>query len=255
MSFPITKDEVLAVKRPEDLFPGDLDEAKELGLETTDLPWVSMNRIQDRYVEDAERMMASVEMAMWNVTSTSDKKYDHIVFEGAQGLRLDEKAPDFPHVTRSRTGLTNIVKLMDQARFNGINERLDIYYMTRPYLTRHGNGPLQDELMAPPYPGIFDRTNVPNPHQGTLRYAWLNPDTMAQYIVKDMAQLQGRRANAQVVITCMDQVPSTFQVSAGRVLHDVDGESLAEMIKQRTHLRGHLLFYGETREDTVRKAA
>ena len=44
--------------------------------------------------------------------------------------------------------------------------------MTRPYVTRHGNGPLPCELNRSELPGVEeDLTNQPNEWQGTLRYA------------------------------------------------------------------------------------
>ena len=80
-----------------------------------------------------------------------------VLFEGAQGLLLDAEHRWFPHVTRSRTGLTNVAALAGEA---GIGA-LDVTYATRAYATRHGAGPFPREA-APTYP---DLTNVPNPWQ------------------------------------------------------------------------------------------
>jgi adenylosuccinate synthase len=90
------------------------------------------------------------------------------IFEGAQGLLLDQDRTEFhPHVTHSSTGMKNVKTLCAQA---GISE-IETYYVSRTYMTRHGAGPLpgHDPGMA-----YEDTTNLPHPWQGTLRYAPLD---------------------------------------------------------------------------------
>jgi adenylosuccinate synthase len=90
------------------------------------------------------------------------------VFEGAQGLLLDQNNREyFPHLTRSNTGIQNVRALCAQA---GI-ERIETYYVSRTYLTRHGAGPLPGEDSSLAYE---DTTNVEHPYQGTLRFAPLD---------------------------------------------------------------------------------
>jgi len=148
------------------------------------------------------------------------------IFEGAQGLLLDEDGVDFPHVTRSKTGLANVVRTAQEA---GI-ERLDVTYVTRAYLTRHGAGPLANELPNVPV-GIEDATNQPNAFQGSLRFAWLDLDSLAQRIHEDMAvRAQGISVKACLAVTCLDQVSEfTYIVegetrvgSAAQFLEDVE---------------------------------
>lgn len=87
------------------------------------------------------------------------------VFEGAQGLLLDQDNKEFfPHVTHSSTGMKNVNALCAQA---GITEK-EIYYVSRTYLTRHGAGKLSGEDRELSYE---DDTNRPNAFQGTLRFA------------------------------------------------------------------------------------
>jgi adenylosuccinate synthase len=91
------------------------------------------------------------------------------IFEGAQGLLLDQDRKEFhPHVTHSSTGMKNVRTLCAQA---GITD-IDTYYVSRTYLTRHGAGPLPGEDSAISYE---DTTNLPHPWQGTLRFAPLDP--------------------------------------------------------------------------------
>jgi adenylosuccinate synthase len=101
------------------------------------------------------------------------------VFEGAQGLLLDQNNKEFfPHLTHSNTGMKNVEELCAQA---GITEK-EIYYISRTYLTRHGAGPLpgHDENLA-----YKDSTNRPNKFQGTLRFAPLDYPALLKRCFKD----------------------------------------------------------------------
>jgi adenylosuccinate synthase len=118
------------------------------------------------------------------------------VFEGAQGLMLDQNNKAmFPHVTHSNTGMKNVDALCAQA---GITEK-EIYYVSRTYLTRHGAGPLPGEDTSLSYE---DDTNLPTHFQGALRFAPL-----------DVKSLERRCANAswgepcKSVLTHCDQEP------------------------------------------------
>lgn len=128
--------------------------------------------------------------------------HKHIIFEGAQGLMLDEDRIDqFPHVTRSKTGLTNVLYL---APHFGIEE-LNVTYISRTYLTRHGAGPLNGEC-----DWVFpDSTNIPNQFQGTLRFAPLDLQTLQKSIKYDLLRAQSSRnfISADIGMTCLDQVP------------------------------------------------
>jgi adenylosuccinate synthase len=131
------------------------------------------------------------------------KKFAAVIFEGAQGLLLDEEKGFFPHVTRSATGLKNIITLANAASISTVQ----VFYMTRAYQTRHGSGPLPFELKEQPYRNIMDPTNVTNQYQGSLRFAWLNLDLLRQSIFSDLADAQNKlNVRANLVVTCMDQL-------------------------------------------------
>lgn len=101
------------------------------------------------------------------------------VFEGAQGLLLDQTNREFyPHLTRSNTGAKNVRLLCEQA---GIS-KVDLYYVSRTYLTRHGAGPLPGEDHNLHY---NDNTNLDNPYQGKLRFAPLDHTALLSRIIND----------------------------------------------------------------------
>ena len=97
------------------------------------------------------------------------EKFQHLIFETGQGLLLDQDYEDYaPHLTSSKTGIHNSAIFLEK-RGLSLEEAI---YVTRPYVTRHGNGPLPCEVKRSELPGVGeDLTNRPNEWQGTLRYA------------------------------------------------------------------------------------
>lgn len=224
--------------------------AAALGLTLEDLPWRFDDGILDRFVEDVSYLRAHVRQRAWAEAMRRELRgIEQVVFEGAQGLRLDEESPEFPHVTRSRTGLTNVLALVDSA---GLEGPVDVHYATRPYLTRHGAGPLAGELAGPPFPAIVDQTNIPNPHQGSLRFALLDPAALTSFIAADLGRAAGRAVTARLVVTCLDQVPDAFPVADGTTL---TAEGLARRVGEAAGLDGHVLFHGEDRAPVAGGAA
>ncbi len=116
------------------------------------------------------------------------------VFEGSQGLLLDQNNKDFfPHVTHSNTGMVNVDSLCGQA---GITEK-EIYYVSRTYLTRHGAGQLPGEDASLSFE---DDTNKSNPWQGTLRFAPLDSNSMLA-----RCKVDSRSNPYKLVLTHCDQ--------------------------------------------------
>ena len=147
-------------------------------------------------------------------------EFDHVVFEGAQGLMLDEFNGQFPHVTRSRTGTTNLYR--DPLFSSVINECDDVtvLYVTRAYATRHGRGPFWDDAdqgdwasgdVVRRYFDVVDKTNVPNPWQDTLRLAPINFEELKKFILADIAAHTDHLKvnNYGLVVTCLDQTSGT----------------------------------------------
>lgn len=156
----------------------------------------SQDLLVDRFMQDAEDMLELAEVCF------DLPAHDQFIFEGAQGLMLDEfRIDQWPHVTRSNTGLTNVVYLASRLGL----EKLDVTYVTRTYLTRHGAGPLAGEcdLTFP------DDTNVPNQFQGTLRFAPLNWGEVNNSVSMDLAQARRvfPQISADMAVTCADQLP------------------------------------------------
>lgn len=177
---------------------------------------------------------------------------DHaqVVFEGAQGLLLDQDRGAFPYVTRSHTGVRNALDVAAEA---GI-AALDVTYVTRAYLTRHGAGPLAGELPDKPYAGIEDRTNVPNEFQGTLRFAHLDLDLLARTIRTDFADAlacPGVAARLNLSVSCLDQVGEAVSHIENGTLQTASPGTLVERLARRLDAGVVYTAWGPTR-DTVR---
>ena len=153
----------------------------------------------------------------------------NIVFEGAQGLLLDmNRGFKFPYVTRSNTGLKNVLALATDA---GI-EHLDVIYMTRAYLTRHGAGPLLNEVPKLAFAEVVDPTNRPNPWQGTLRFAPLDLDFLRATIADDLGDVAATdiEVDAGIGVTCLDQIRSNAAIIKSGVRTTISTPRLATEI-------------------------
>ena len=123
------------------------------------------------------------------------------VFEGAQGLLLDQDNKEFfPHVTHSSTGMKNVNTLCAQA---GIIDK-DVYYVSRTYLTRHGAGPLPGEDAKLSF---ADDTNHPTAFQGAIRFAQFNgtAPSLRERCAKDSG------GNYKLVLTHCDQLEAPIK--------------------------------------------
>lgn len=119
--------------------------------------------------------------------------YKTFIFEGAQGLALSEdNVEDFPHLTPSLTGVDIPLK---EIKALDIPEKeqpvVEFCFVTRPYFTRHGNGPfptedsdLQDEYH------LYDKTNLFNVFQRTFRYGHFDVDAFSKRVQKEIDKVK-----------------------------------------------------------------
>lgn len=159
----------------------------------------AMNNIEtilSGFIEDCQKVLDIAEITIEAPASKC------VVFEGAQGLMLDENRLDqYPHLTRSKTGLENVAFLSQRY---GI-EALNVHYVTRTYLTKHGAGSLPNECSW----SFPDATNIPNPYQGSLRFAPIDVENLGYSINLDLKRGKYLFPNlsAGLAVTCLDQHP------------------------------------------------
>lgn len=179
-----------------------------------------------------------------------------IIFEGAQGLMLDQQSPNFPHVTRSNTGVTNIISILRQMQQDNPEFTIgdfDVVYVSRAYTTRHGAGPLDFESELP-Y-DITDTTNIPNINQGQMRFAPLLLDTLCRVTLQDFDQLDASdvdygtefNARAMMAFTCLDQVGPQGTFVGGGVVTVSDHVDFVGLLTESSKYTS----FGPTRNDIV----
>ena len=134
-----------------------------------------------------------------------------VLFENAQGLLLDGNAPEEQEFTTpSTTGAGRVLQTVERV-FQGAD--VEFIYVNRSYLTRHGDGTMENELDEAQrkvlLPGVRpDATNGENRFQGILRYGMMDVNSLADRISADYARCRGalrNRYNASVMITHMNE--------------------------------------------------
>jgi len=127
-----------------------------------------------------------------------------LVFEGAQGILLDQDFGFFPNVTRSNTTSKNALEILKKRDLSGVSKP-EIYYITRAYQTRHGNGYMSNEKYAHllKLQNHELETNVTNEFQGNFKRTVLDLDSLNYAFTCDNNFSKGLTKN--LVITCVDQ--------------------------------------------------
>ena len=185
---------------------GICGEAEKELMEILENPFLTENFLDDLFGMAAGCCAADEQMI---------EKYDTAVFEGAQGLMLDQNREDyFPHLTPSDTGMKNVRAILDRL------EKRDtlVCYVTRSFFTRHGAGRFDTEsaAIAEEY-GLYDRTNAPNEFQGNFRYGWFDlPEFMAS-VARDRKYIR-KDEKLAVAVTHLDMTGGMILCPSGKLL-------------------------------------
>jgi adenylosuccinate synthase len=178
----------------------------------------STAEIDDRYIKlmnddnITEVFYADVDL-MLEHCSIVPLAFNTAVFEGAQGLGLDQHMGTFPNVTRSNCGMRNVIDLQREIGFD-ISE---IVYVTRTYMTRHGAGPMEEMEFTDLPAGIVDDTNVVNSWQGAIRFAAFGKKGWDKVFKRVHLDIQSNNLDIGLVrlaITHMDQYPNKHLIEA-----------------------------------------
>lgn len=157
---------------------------KQYGINEIPEEWkdiINSDILIENYISDFMFMIS-------HITFSDDfilKYYQNIVFENGQGLLLDQNIKGYgEHTTPSNTGLKNPKKIIESVY--GENVNVEVCYVTRTYLTRHGAGRFDTECPIEEInPDIIDYTNIHNPHQGNIRYGKINIGELIERIYND----------------------------------------------------------------------
>ena len=182
------------------------------GIRFDSIPGLDVEGLKRHWVDDFNTMVANVSIVYdWSVKSLLNY-YDVIIFEGGQGLALDmDNMADFPHLTPSNTGCKKMIPFIIGTL--GEDIPVELYYVTRSYLTRHGNGPMPDGYLD--HSMIEqDMTNHPNPWQGTLR--------LSGFTSKSIADMMGRIYKDKSEIYGMDNVICNLVVTHANEVAEIE---------------------------------
>ena len=154
--------------------------------------------------------------------------YPGYIYEGSQGLLLDQDIGFFPHVTRAYTGTFNIYWYQPK-----------VFLVTRAYQTRHGNGPMTNEehtnfkIKLSKY-----EHNVSNEFQGNFRKSMLDLDLMKYAIDADDYI---RETEKNIAITCLDNIEEYKLTENGIVKTFKTEEQFVEHIINALNIEGKVL--------------
>ena len=168
--------------------------------------------------------------------------FNNVVFEGAQGLLLDEDAIEWhPHVTHSKTGVQNILRIMNSlGALNSIisQDAMEVIYVTRSYVTRHGKGRFPSENNNMKDFDIIDDSNKPGEFKGVLRTGYLDVSLIREAIAID-SMLLSNRVFKRIHMTCMDHFigdPYLFPYKLeSNVTHHCDIKSIPALFAKVVH--------------------
>lgn len=125
--------------------------------------------------------------------------YDEVIFENGQGLLLCDTGKDTFDTTPSNTGISYALQML-----KGVDTSIQAHYVTRPYLTRHGDG---DIMNYSAFRNSLsrsieeDRTNHFNEFQGEFRYGRLDITSLKNRILRDC-----KGVNFSVELTHCDEM-------------------------------------------------
>jgi adenylosuccinate synthase len=172
---------------------------------------------------------------------------DGVIFEGAQGLLLDQDYGAFPHVTRSNTGLKNMLAIAREAEIG----KIEVTYATRAYVTRHGAGPLAHEGVNMDWLEMIDQTNQPNEWQGSIRQAPLDIDILVAAIRHDLSLAEEVEIEPVISMSCLDQIKGRALVVLAGDMLDVERDEIPALVEKQSGLKVAYRSYGPTREDVT----
>ncbi|MEE2730727.1 MAG: adenylosuccinate synthetase [Pseudomonadota bacterium] len=162
--------------------------------------------------------------------------FQTLLFEGSQGIMLDQKHGLFPNVTPSNTTTENAFHILGGIPDDDV-ETTEIFYVSRCYQTRHGNGPMSStapiELI-----NNGEEANTFNLYQGHLRCTELDLDLLDYALRSDSPYHPPGRVHKRLLVTCLDQRPA------------FDWRNLLPLT-QRHHVDIVLGSYGPTAEHVV----
>lgn len=162
------------------------------------MPWYDENTME-HFIRDCGFLRAKTNI-LFDVVN-----YDEVIFENGQGLLLNDTGLDVAGTTPSKTGVDYALQLLNQFGCDDV----ELNYVTRPYMTRHGRGEFEFEAER----GVVstyvneDRTNHYNRFQEEFRYGMLNIEDLRNRIENDAKKINNHlRYTCKLEVTHCDEM-------------------------------------------------
>ena len=156
---------------------------------------------EEKYIEFCQQSLRFTRVIPFGQLYNS---YQHIIFEGSQGILLDQAHGIHPHTTWSGTTSQNALSIIQSVNVD--IKDIEIYYVSRCYQTRHGNGPMSNNEKLSLI-NTEGETNIENDFQGAFRVSKLDPGLIRYSIMTDQVYHGEQSIRKNLVITCLDQLP------------------------------------------------
>ncbi len=158
-----------------------------------------------------------------------------VVFEGAQGVLLDQVHGFYPYCTRSNCTFRNADTLLHEAKFGGNTQRVGLL---RAYGTRHGAGPFVTEDTSSSIAPCHNQANV---WQGSFRLGWFDA-VAARYALRVVERVDTLAITNLDRLTGLPEIKIADRYNNADSRYFQDGEPMIlEFDKARLTERSNLL--------------
>jgi adenylosuccinate synthase len=171
------------------------------------------------FIDATRPLLGRITVASDEIVGDAIRRGERVLFEGAQGVLLDEAWGFHPYTTWSRCTFANVDELLGASGIGSPAVRIGV---ARAYAHRHGPGPLPTES-AQLRADLAEPHNVDGPWQGPFRAGW--PDlVLARYARRACGHVDALALTHIDVTAGRPRWPVCSSYEAGRV---VDWQAVA----------------------------
>ena len=149
----------------------------------------------DKWIEDVCTFANKIQFL--SITDVL-KNWNNVVFEGSQGILLDQSFGIMPHCTPSNTTSQNIWDIPHIT-----HQTIKTFYVCRPYITRHGNGPFCTDTKII---SVNDPNNQFGDFQGHFRACEFDINLLTHSLQVD--NIYNKSKHKSIVISHADEISS-----------------------------------------------
>ncbi|WP_228422424.1 adenylosuccinate synthetase [Chryseobacterium aurantiacum] len=169
---------------------------------------------EDQIEKELKSFLEAIDKIDWKIDDYNYlKSFENLIFEGSQGILLDMDHGVFPNVTYAHTTSKNAYEICKQLKI----DEIEMYYVTRSYGTRHGNGWMSNEKEII-LKNNEEETCTFNEYQKELRFGDLDYKLLNYALKLDAAYTLSTKKN--LVVTCLDQIDEKFKIDKLEVKFD-----------------------------------